>query len=314
MRLLVLGRSGQLASSLAEHPMPPGSTVKAAGRPECDLGDAASIAAAMDRFSPTIVVNAAAYNAVDRAEIETAEAFAVNGEAPGRIAALCAERKIPLVHVSTDYVFDGEKGSPYVEDDPTRPLNAYARSKRAGEVAVAESLREHVILRTAWVHSPFGSNFVKTMLTLSQTKPVIRVVSDQRGSPTYAPHLAAAIVMIAGSIGRGKSPTEPWGIYHAVGSGETSWYGFASEVFQQAAHFGWRHPQLEPVKAADFAGRGPRPADSRLDTGKLRRTFGVSLPDWKLGVFDCVQRLANVEGRASTPLSRHPAANAGSAA
>ncbi len=289
MRVLVIGRSGQLARSLAEASHPAGVSIAFVGRPDCDIRDAASVAAAIDKVAPDIVVIAAAYTAVDRAETEEAEAFAVNADGPANVGRACAARGVPVILISTDYVYDGAKPSPYVETDATDPLGAYGRSKLAGEERLTEAQPASVILRTAWVHSPFGGNFVKTMLRLAETRDVIRVVNDQLGNPTYAPHLAEAVLAVATAIlGGGESG----GVYHAVSSGETSWFGLAGEVFAQAATHGLPVPKLEPIGTAEYPTPARRPANSRLDTTKLRKAFGVTLPPWREGVAACVARLA----------------------
>ncbi len=290
MKVLVIGRSGQLALSLAEASPPAGASVSFAGRPDYDIRDAASVAAAIDLAAPDIVVIAAAYTAVDRAETEEAEAFAVNADGPANVGRACVARGVPVIHISTDYVYDGDKASPYVETDPTHPLGAYGRSKLAGEARLTEAQPASVILRTAWVHSPFGGNFVKTMMRLAETRDVIRVVNDQVGNPTYAPHLADAVLAVARAIleaGEGLS-----GVYHAVGSGETSWFGLAGAVFAEARSEGLPVPKLEPIMTADYPTAARRPANSRLDTTKLRETFGVTLPPWQEGVAAGVARLA----------------------
>lgn len=297
MRILVIGRGGQLALSLAEAALPAGASIAFAGRPDCDIRDAASVAAAIDREKPDIVVIAAAYTAVDRAETEEAEAFAVNADGPANVGKACAARGVPVIHVSTDYVYDGAKAAPYVEGDATHPLGAYGRSKLAGEERLAAAQPACVILRTAWVHSPFGGNFVRTMLRLAETRDVIGVVDDQRGNPTYAPHLADAVLAVAAAIVDGA----PSGVYHAVGGGETSWFGLAREVFAQAEALGMAAPKLEPITTADYPTPARRPANSRLDAAKLRRTFGVTLPAWQEGVAACVARLAASDAK---PLSR----------
>jgi dTDP-4-dehydrorhamnose reductase len=195
-----------------------------------------------------------------------------------------------LIHVSTDYVYDGTKATPYVEDDPTAPLGAYGRSKLAGEDAVRSAVRRHVILRTAWVHSPFGGNFVKTMLRLAGERPEVRVVDDQIGSPTYAPHLAEAILAIA-RIAVEEPERRVWGTYHATGTGYVSWCGLAREVMRVSGAQGGPSANVVPITTADYPTPAKRPANSRLECSKLSKTFGVTLPDWQIGVSDCVMRL-----------------------
>jgi dTDP-4-dehydrorhamnose reductase len=293
MRLLIAGWQGQLARALAEE-APRRAEVRAfaIGRPALDICELPTIERALNDHSPDVVVNSAAYTAVDQAESDEAAAFALNATGPGLLAAAAARRGVAVIHVSTDYVFDGSKSAPYVETDATAPLNVYGRSKLAGETAVAAANPRHVILRTAWVHSPWGKNFVKTMLRLGAERDIVRVVDDQVGSPTYAPHLASAILEIAARIGRGGMSQADWGLYHAAGSGETSWCGLAREVFAQSSARGMKTPHVEAISAAQYPTPARRPANSRLDCGKLERRLGISLPHWRDGVNDCLNRLA----------------------
>ncbi|QKP78805.1 dTDP-4-dehydrorhamnose reductase [Methyloligella sp. GL2] len=298
MKMLVVGREGQLGRSLAEAAKTSSDIeVLALGRPDLDITKAETISAALDRFSPDIVVNAAAYTAVDKAESEAEQAYAVNAEGPRLLAELCAARNIPLVHISTDYVFDGSKDGFYAETDAVAPLGVYGESKLAGERKVAEANPKHIILRTAWVFSPYGGNFVKTMLRLAETRPELGIVDDQRGSPTYAPHLAEAILAMAAPIAEADASSDIWGIYHAGGAGETSWHGLAAEVFRRSAEHGGPAAATKPITTADYPTPAARPANSRLNSGKLAETFGVHLPDWHDGVAECVAALAAAPAR-----------------
>jgi dTDP-4-dehydrorhamnose reductase len=290
VKLLVTGREGQLARGLAET-AGAGVQVVAIGRAELDLADAKSVAAAVARERPDIVVNAAAYTAVDRAETEPAVAHGVNALGAEHVAKACAARAIPIIHISTDYVFDGTKDGPYVEDDSTAPINVYGRTKLEGEQRVAKACERHLILRTAWVHSPWGTNFVKTMLRLATTRPNIGVVDDQKGSPTYAPHLAATVLAIAGRVAADPAGMR-WGVYHAVGAGETTWFGFAREVFRHAVEHGLPAAEVAAIATAAYPTLARRPANSRLNCDRLRLLLGVELPDWQVGVRDCVMRIS----------------------
>jgi dTDP-4-dehydrorhamnose reductase len=290
VKLLVTGREGQLARGLAET-AGAGVQMVAIGRPELDLADAKSVAAAVARERPDIVVNAAAYTAVDKAETEPALAHAVNALGAEHVAKACAASAIPIIHISTDYVFDGTKDGPYVEDDPTAPINVYGRTKLEGERRVAKACERHLILRTAWVHSPWGVNFVKTMLRLATTRPNIGVVDDQKGSPTYAPHLAAIVLAVAARVAADPAGVR-WGVYHAVGSGETTWFGFAREIFRHAAAQGLLAAEVAAIAAAAYPTPARRPANSRLNCDRLRLLLGLELPEWQAGVQDCVARLA----------------------
>lgn len=292
MKILVIGKNGQLARSLVAAKKPDGLDLVAVGRPEMDLAVPETLAPALDHYAPDVVVNAAAHTAVDKAESEPEVAHAINAAAPGLVAGACTRRGIPLIHISTDYVFDGSQGTPYCEGDPVAPLGVYGRTKLEGERRVAAACEQHVILRTAWVVSPHGHNFVKTMLRLAATRSVIDVVDDQWGSPTYAPHLATAILTIAHAhlAKGGKAP--PWGIYHAAGTGEATWCELARTVFAQSADIGGPRAEVRPITTAEYPTSARRPANSRLDCTKLERTFDVRLPDWRMGIAECVLALS----------------------
>ena len=292
MRLLITGWQGQLARSLIEAAAGrPEITALGLGRPALDLCARPSILRTLTDNAPDIIVNTAAYTAVDKAESEAAAAFALNRDGAGMLAESAAARGVPIIHVSTDYVFNGAKTSPYVETDATHPLNVYGASKLAGEQAVAAANPRHVIVRTAWVHSPFGQNFVKTMLRLAASRARINVVADQLGNPTYAPHLAAAILDLAHKINTLKSQDIQWGVYHAAGSGETTWQGLAQAVFEHSRAAGGPAAEVDPIATSGYPTPAVRPLNSRLDCGKLAANFGIRLPGWRDGVGACVQRL-----------------------
>ncbi len=292
MKLFVTGTSGQLAQSLLQAGLREGVDVVALRRPQFDLTVPGTIRTALADVRPDVVVSAAAYTAVDKAESEPGVAAAVNGAGAGELAGQCAKIGVPIIHVSTDYVFDGTKRAPYVESDATAPINAYGRSKLAGERMVAAAGTRHVILRTAWVYSPFGANFVKTMLRLSETRDAVNVVDDQLGCPTYAPHLADAILAIARRIEAGDDNAALWGVFNAAGGGETSWCGFAREVFRVAGQRGVKVPVVNAIATSGYPTPALRPANSRLDCGKLAATYGVRLPTWQVGARECVARLS----------------------
>ena len=292
MRLLITGWQGQLARSLAEAASArPEITALSLGRPALDLCARPSILRTLTDHIPDLIVNTAAYTAVDKAESEKDAAFRLNCDGAAMLAEVAASGGIPIIHVSTDYVFDGRKATPYVETDATAPLNVYGASKLAGEQAVAAANRRHIIVRTAWVHSPFGQNFVKTMLRLAATRPRLGVVCDQYGNPTYAPHLAAAILDLAIKIKTLKSNEIPWGLYHAAGQGETTWNGLAETVFRLSKAAGGPAAETDPIPATSYPTPAARPANSRLDCTKLAANFGIALPDWRLGAEACVARL-----------------------
>lgn len=290
MSILVIGASGQLALSLAEAAAARGLAFAALGRPQLDLLEPSSVEHAIDDAQPTLVINAAAYTAVDRAESEPDLAFAINANAVEHLGRACARHGIGVVHLSTDYVFDGRKAGAYVEGDPVAPLGVYGRSKLAGEERLRAVNDRHVILRTAWVYSPFGHNFLKTMLRLGAERPRLSVVDDQRGNPTYAPHLASVMLGIAARIGL-TAGEGCWGTYHAAGSGETTWFGFAHEIFAQAHMRGLKTPELAPITTDEYPTPAARPANSQLDCRLLEARFGLTLPDWRSGIADCLDRL-----------------------
>ena len=296
MIVLVIGREGQVAKSLAGIPQRCGMQVVCMGRPMLDLRNPASILAALQSTKPDVVINAGAFTAVDRAESEAKLAFAINADGPAHLGAACAQENIPVIHLSTDYVYDGRKPSPYVESDPVGPANVYGASKLGGEERLAAANPRHLIVRTGWVHSPFGQNFVKTMLKLGFTHPEIGVVDDQRGNPTYANHLAEAILSIAKQIAGAPAIDPRFGVYHAVNTGETSWCGLAQEVFRQTGARGFKLPQVKPITTAEFPTPANRPANSRLNSSKLRQAFGVALPSWQQGVSDCIEQIAHDTG------------------
>lgn len=292
MRLLIAGWQGQIARALVEAaPACPDVRACAVGRAALDICEARSIERALSQIEPSVVINSAAYTAVDKAETEEGRAFALNRDGARMLAQASARRGIPIIHISTDYVFDGRKLSAYVEDDVTAPVTVFGRSKLDGEAAVSAANPKHVILRTAWIYSPSGRNFVKTMLEQAASRDRVRVVDDQRGSPTYAPHLVAAILDLARQLSARKGADGPWGTYHAAGSGTTTWRGFAEEVFRCSAALGGPAAEVEPIASADYPTPAQRPANSQLDCAKLERTFGLRLPVWQQGVAECVERI-----------------------
>ena len=277
--ILVTGGSGQLATALAAQG---GTRVHVVGRPEFDFDKPETIGTTFRAAAPRLVVNAAAYTAVDAAESDEAAAFRANCEGPAELARLCAVAGIPLIHVSTDYVYDGEKSSPYVETDAVGPRGVYGASKLAGETAVLASGARAIILRTAWVYAATGHNFVRTMLMLAQTRDTLRVVADQRGCPTAAADLASAILTIASRLGTDHWDDSWAGVFHAAGSGETTWHGLALAVFEVASRHGAKTPAtVAAISTAEYPTPARRPANSRLDCGRLEAVFGVRLPDWR---------------------------------
>ncbi len=288
--IAVIGASGQLARALTHSAVERGVRLAIAGRPFVDLTTKDSVARFLSSAAPCLVINAAAYTAVDKAESEPDAANLLNAEAPARLAQWCAENDVPLIHVSTDYVFDGRAQTPYREDDACNPQSVYGRSKLAGEQAVRAALERHVIVRTAWVYGRDGNNFLKTMLRLASERDVVRVVADQHGTPTRASDIASRILDIAARLAL-DGPAAPWGTYHLVSSGQTTWHGFAAEIFASAAALGVKTPQLDAITTREYPTPAVRPAYGVLDTKKLTDTFGIALPPWQHGVADCVRQL-----------------------
>ncbi len=278
MSILVTGGTGQLATALAA--LDGGRDLVVVGRPTLDFDQPDRIIETLAAHRPSLIINAAAYTAVDKAEGDVEAAYRANAAGPEMLARYCATADIPLIHVSTDFVFDGRKGAAYVETDVTNPLGVYGASKRAGEIAVLAACRKALVLRTSWVYAPYGRNFVLTMLGAAQRVPRLRVVADQIGCPTAAPDLAVAILAIADRLGQGWRDDYA-GIYHAAGTGFTSWHGLACAAFAEAAHHGRTPPEVTKIATADWPTPVTRPADSRLDCSKLAHIFGVRLPDWQ---------------------------------
>jgi dTDP-4-dehydrorhamnose reductase len=292
MRLYVIGGQGQVARSLREAAAGDSSIVfGCAERPDVDLLRPASIAKALADFRPDIVVNPAAYTAVDKAESEPEQAFALNRDGAAIVASAAASHGAPLIHLSTDYVFDGSKDAPYVESDPTNPQSIYGQSKRDGELAVATANPRHIVLRTSWVYAPFGTNFVRTMLRLASERDSLRVVDDQIGCPTYAPDIAVAVIAIARKV-----VTEGWqsnfaGVTHLAGPDALTWYGFANDIVRGSALRGGRSVPISPIPSSEYPTPAARPANSRLSTARLVSVFDIRVPPLARSLANCLDRL-----------------------
>lgn len=290
MRILITGGEGQLGTELIAQSKDHGTEVLAPTLAQMDLTDPARVDAFWDAFQPEALINAAAYTAVDRAETEPDLAFAVNAAAPAYLAQRCRRAGIPLIHISTDYVFDGQKGSPYLEEDPISPLGVYGRSKAEGESAVRGALDRHLIIRTAWLYSAHGANFVKTVMRLAAERDELRIVDDQLGSPTSATDLAGAILHIAGRLGSGAEL--PWGTYHYCGNGVTSWFGLTRHVLETlVAQERMTSFRLTPITTAQYPTPARRPAFSALDCRRIETAFGIIRPPWQAGVEKTVLQL-----------------------
>lgn len=285
VRILQFGATGQIAREMLAR-AEGRAEIAALSRAEVDLSDTAAVEAAVMAADADLVLNAAAYTAVDQAEAEEALAFAVNASAPGAMARACRARELPLVHISTDYVFDGEKDGAWTEDDPTAPLGAYGRSKLAGEQAVAEAGAEALVLRTSWVFSPHGRNFVKTMLALAQARPELRVVDDQHGRPTAAGDIAEFILAAAPRLVRREAGLT--GVFHFAGEGVTTWRRFAEAIFDASAG---PRPAVTPITTTEFPTPARRPRNSELDCGKLEHLFGVRPRPWREGLAETLKAL-----------------------
>lgn len=279
--ILLTGASGQLGHAVAKRLAERKDDYIAVSRPIFDFENPETITSCFEQSRPSIVINAAAYTAVDQAQTEPQEAKASNHIGPLLLARLCKAADIPLVHVSTDYVFDGNKGAPYQESDPTSPTGVYGVTKRDGEDAILATGAKAVILRTSWVYSDYGKNFAKTMIAAGQKMPVLRVVADQRGTPTAAGDLADVILSIVDKIHQSGWQPDYQGIFHASGAGETTWYGFACAIFAEASKRGYCPPQVQPITTDQWPTPTRRPPDSRLDCTKLKQVFGIGLPEWR---------------------------------
>lgn len=284
--ILITGGQGQLARALAARATVP---VQRVGRPDFDFDQPDTIAACFFAVRPSLVINAAAYTAVDAAEKDGAAAWRANRDGPAALARLCRDAGVPLIHVSTDYVFAGTKSAPYVETDATFPQGVYGASKLAGEHAVLASGARAIILRTAWVYSETGRNFLLTMLNLARSRDRLTVVADQHGCPTAANDLADAILAITSRIARDGWQDRFGGVFHAAGSGETTWFGLACAIFDAARDLGTTVPSVEPIPTAAYPTPAKRPANSRLDCEKLFSTFGCRLPPWRDSVTRTVE-------------------------
>ena len=291
MRIAVTGREGQIARSLVERAPLLGHGIVLVGRPALDLAkDGDAIRRALTEVCPDVIISAAAYTAVDRAESEPELAFAVNKDGARHVAEAASAMDIPLLHVSTDYVFDGAKQGAYVETDSPHPQGVYGASKLAGEQAALETHRNTAVLRTAWVYSPFGSNFVRTMLRLGAERDEVAVVADQHGTPTNALEIADGLLRIATNLAVSED-AEQRGIFHLTARGEATWADFARAIFSASASVNGPTARVMPITSADYPTPARRPLNSRLDCSKLQRVHGVRLPDWQGSVSSVVQRL-----------------------
>ena len=292
MRLYVIGSEGQVARSLREAAAAnPDITIRCSTR--SDLLRTEQIERALEEFSPDVVVNPAAYTAVDRAETEPDLAYAINAKAAGAVASAAGRLDAPVIHLSTDYVFDGKKPDPYVETDATSPQNVYGRSKLAGEVAVASAADRHVILRTSWVYAPYGSNFVRTVMRLASQRERLGIVSDQIGCPTYAPDIADTIIAIARQIAGAGWQSGHGGVTHLAGPDDMSWFEFARRIVRDLATRQNCQARVEAISTKDYPTAAVRPANSRLNCDRLNSVFGLRLPPSSQSLQICLDRLCD---------------------
>ncbi|QQE83859.1 dTDP-4-dehydrorhamnose reductase [Pseudomonas putida] len=286
MRVLVCGHNGQVAQALKTQLAGLGE-VHLLGRDQLDLAQPEALREPLRQLAPELIINAAAYTAVDQAESEPDTAFAINAQAPGVLAEEALRLGAPLIHYSTDYVFDGEKAAPYTEQDVPNPLGVYGRSKLAGEQAIAAVGGAHLILRTSWVYSLHGRNFLLTMQRLLQEKPQLRVVNDQIGAPTWASTIALSTRALIERWQAGRAGA--WGTYHLTAQGQTSWFGFAQAIGEQLKARGLPCAELLPIPSSEYPTPARRPANSRLDCSRLAREWDVTLPHWQQALIDCLK-------------------------
>ncbi|MGD8665140.1 MAG: dTDP-4-dehydrorhamnose reductase [Desulfobacterales bacterium] len=290
MNVVITGANGQLGRELVHQAQSADFDVHPFDHQQFDITNENHIKQVLTGLSPAVVINAAAYTNVDRAEDEPDRAYAVNSEGPDYLARYCADYRHALIHISTDYVFDGTTDRPYRENDPIAPLGIYGQSKAKGEAAVRSALPEHVIVRTSWLYSVHGHNFVKTILKLAAAKKVLKVVADQLGSPTSAADLAAATLVIARKIGSAENLA--WGTYHYCGAGITTWHALAEHIIDLAAPYSaLQTRQVEAISTAEWPTRAPRPLYSALDCTRLKVQFGIDTQPWQQSLQDTIERI-----------------------
>ena len=289
IKILATGGGGQVGTELTRRAEAWGAEVEALTRDDLDITQATAVRDVIEAAHADVVINAAAYTAVDKAEEDSERAFAANRDAPGHIAKVCAHLGIPLIHISTDYVFDGTKTGAYLEDEPVNPLGVYGTSKEAGERAVRDAWDEHVIMRTSWVYAAHGSNFVRTMLRVGAERDSLRVVADQIGAPTFAGDIADAALAISGKIA--GQHASPWGTYHYTAKGQTTWHGFAEAIFERAETALGHRPLLEAISTSEYPTPARRPVNSVLDCAKIDVKFSPPRRSWREGLAEVLDDL-----------------------
>ena len=290
MKLLIIGSKGQLGSELVRECKRNEFSYLALDLPEFNIADPSQVEKTFADFKPSIVINASAYTNVDKAETEPEIAFSVNSDGPANLAVSCDKNRIPIIHVSTDYVFDGSKGQPYFESDPVSPLGVYGKSKEAGESKLRSILKQHIIVRTSWLYGTYGNNFVKTMLRLGNEKEIIQVVSDQYGCPTCAADLVEAAIDISKQISQNLKIT--WGTYHYCGIGTTTWHKFTKAIFEIASQYqNFKVTSVEAITTAQYPTRAKRPPFSALDCSLIKKRFGINTKPWQKSLEKTIERI-----------------------
>jgi dTDP-4-dehydrorhamnose reductase len=295
-RIFIVGAEGQMAHALSRAYAVRGSMFVTAGRAIIDVTDRRAVREKVSEFGPDLVINTAAYTAVDGAEDDVELAYKVNCDGAGNVAEAADMVGAPLIHLSTDYVFDGLKPTPYLESDSTNPINVYGRSKRAGELALAAASPRHIILRTSWLYSANGGNFVRTILRLAKERDEVIVVDDQTGMPTFADDLASAIVKIGDRLLSSADAEVPFGIYHAAGPGAVTWFRFACAIIASSMARGGASCFVRAIASNQYPARARRPSNSCLDSEKLAAVFGIRLPAWPMSLERCLDQLTELGG------------------
>jgi dTDP-4-dehydrorhamnose reductase len=294
MRIVVTGKEGQVDTSLAQMGTEYGYEVIRVGLPEADLSCIDTLSLPIVTARPDVIISSAAYTAVDKAESETDLAQKINGDGPGELARIAKALNVPIIHLSTDYVFPGDKDGIYTEDDTPAPVSVYGLTKLSGEQQICEATDNHVIMRTAWVYSPYGNNFVKTMLRLGESRDSLNVVNDQYGCPTYAPEIARALLSVAKRLVSDPDPALR-GIFHLTGQGETNWAEFAQAIFAEGVKRGRSPVEVKGIPTLDYPTPAKRPSNSRLSGEKLKRVYDLRLDPWQVSLGHCLNVLIQHE-------------------
>ncbi|QTA83064.1 dTDP-4-dehydrorhamnose reductase [Desulfonema limicola] len=294
MKILVIGSKGQLGHELVNHCKNSGIKVSGFDLPEIDISSRDQVEKIISDTAPSLVINAAAYTLVDKAESDEITAYAVNKTGPGNIAESCRKTGIPLIHISTDFVFDGKKNNPYLESDKVSPLSVYGKSKAAGDDAVRDILNQHIIIRTSWLYGVYGNNFVKTMIRLGKERDELNVVADQYGCPTCAADLARAVLSTAAHIHDKKETI--WGTYHYCGKGITSWHGFTEAILEYAGqHIPLKTKKVNAITTAEYPTPAKRPSYSALDCTRIQENFGISQESWKESLKKTIDKIISAD-------------------